>query len=72
MKIPGFRQDIRKNIKMKKCFVFMHTANTLTLFLRFFLSKKQIFEVLKMCFRMDFLNTTKIIFLAFLDFTTCL
>ena len=50
----------------------MHTANTLTLFLRFFLSKKQIFEVLKMCFRMDFLNTTKIIFLAFLDFTTCL
>ena len=37
-----------------------------------FLSKKQIFEVSKMCFRMDFLNTTKIIFLAFLDFTTCL
>ena len=36
----------------------MHTANTLTLFLRL-LSKKQIFEVSKMCFRMDFLNTTK-------------
>ena len=34
----------------------MHTANTLTLFLRFFLSKKQIFEVSKMCFRMDFLD----------------
>ena len=49
----------------------MYTANTLTLFLRF-LYKKQIFEVLKMCFRMDFLNTTKIIFLAFLNFTTCL
>jgi len=33
----------------------------------FFLYKKtkQIFEVLKMCFRMDFLNTTKIIFLHF-------
>ena len=68
MKIPGLRQDIKK---IKKCFVFMHTANTLTLFLRL-LSKKQIFEVSKMCFRMDFLNTTKIIFLAFLDFTTCL
>jgi len=71
MKIPGFRRDIKKKYKMQKCFVFLHTANTLTLFLRFFY-KKQIFEVLKMCFRMDFLNTTKIIFLAFLDFTTCL
>jgi len=30
-----------------------------------FFKKKQIFEVLKMCFRMDFLNTTKIIFLHF-------
>ena len=57
--------------KNKKYFVFMHKANTLTFFLRL-LSKKQIFEVSKMCFRMDFLNTTKIIFLAFLDFTTCL
>jgi len=50
--------------KNKKCFVFMHTANTLTFFLRL-LSKKQIFEVSKMCFRMDFLNTTKLFFLHF-------
>ena len=39
-----------------------HTANTLTYFEHSFY-KKKIFEVLKMCFRMDFLNTTKIIFL---------
>jgi hypothetical protein len=37
----------------------------------FFLYKKKTLEVSKMCFRMDFLNT-KIVFLAFLDFTTCL
>jgi hypothetical protein len=30
-----------------------------------FLKKKQIFEVLKMCFDMDFLNTNKNYFLAF-------
>jgi len=40
----------------------LHTANILTSFL--ISSKKKIFEVLKMCFRMDFLNT-KIIFLHF-------
>ena len=43
----------------------LHTANTLTCFERFFYINKQIFEVSKMCFRMDFLNTTKIIFLHF-------
>jgi len=42
----------------------LHTANTLICFERYFL-KKQILEVSKMCFRMDFLNTTKIIFLHF-------
>jgi hypothetical protein len=42
----------------------MHTANTLTCFEHSFLYKK-ILEVLKMCFRKDFLNTTKIIFLHF-------
>jgi len=42
----------------------MHTANTLTCFERSFLYKK-ILEILKMCFHMDFLNTTKIIFLHF-------
>ena len=50
----------KKNIK--NVFV-LHTANTLTCFERFFL--KKILEVLKICFRMDFLNTTKIIFLHF-------
>jgi hypothetical protein len=40
-----------------------HTANTLTYFEHSFY-KKKIFEVLKMCFRMDFLNTKKY-FLAF-------
>ena len=49
----------------------LHTANTLTYF-EFPLKKKQIFEVLKMCFRMDFLNTTKKLFSYILDFTTCL
>jgi len=43
--------------------IFIHTTNTLTCFERFFLKKK--FEVSKMCFRMDFLNTTKNYFLAF-------
>jgi len=43
----------------------LHTANTLTCFECFFYIKKQLFEVSKMCFRMDFLNTTKIIFLHF-------
>jgi len=42
----------------------LHTANTLTCFERSFF-KKKILEVSKMCFRMDFLNTTKIIFLHF-------
>ena len=49
--------------KYKKCFCVLHTANTLTCFERFFF--KKILEVLKICFRMDFLNTTKIIFLHF-------
>jgi hypothetical protein len=43
----------------------LHTANTLTCFERFLYIKKKIFEVSKMCFGMDFLNTTKIIFLHF-------
>jgi len=43
----------------------LHTANTLTCFERLFYIKKQIFEVLKICFRMDFLNTINIIFLHF-------
>ena len=42
----------------------LHTANTLTCFERFFLIQK-ILDVSKMCFRMDFLNTTKINFLHF-------
>jgi len=37
----------------------MHTANTLTLFLRFFLSKKQIFEVSKNVFSHGFLKHNK-------------
>jgi uncharacterized protein HemY len=41
----------------------LYTANTLTCFERSFF--KKILEVSKMCFRMDFLNTIKIIFLLF-------
>ena len=37
----------------------LHTANTLTYF-EFPLKKKQIFKVLKMCFRMDFLTQQKL------------
>jgi len=40
----------------------LHTANTLTYFEFPLKKKKQIFEVLKLCFRMDFLNTTKNLF----------
>jgi len=40
----------------------LHTANTLTCFERSFFIQKTL-EVSKMCFRMDFLNTTKNIFL---------
>jgi len=60
---------IKKNIKeMFLCVAYGQYPNIL---LNFLLKKqKQIFEVLKMCFRMDFLNTNY--FLAFLDFTTCL
>jgi len=43
----------------------MHTANTLTCFEGFFIYIKNILDVLKMCFHMDFVNTTKIIFLHF-------
>jgi hypothetical protein len=50
------------NRKYKKCFCVLHTVNTLIFFKIFFL--KKIFEVLKMCFRMNFLNI-KIIFLHF-------
>jgi len=50
-----------KNIK--KYFCVLHTANTLTYFECSL--KKKLLEVLKMCFRMDFLNTKKIIFLHF-------
>ena len=41
------------------------------MFWMFFFKKNKILEVSKICFRMDFLNTTKNL-LAFLDFTTCL
>jgi hypothetical protein len=44
---------------IKKYFCVLHTVNTLTCFKLFYIYKKQIFEVLKMCFCMDFLNTTK-------------
>jgi hypothetical protein len=71
MKIPGFRRDIKK-YKIKKMLCFPAYGQYPNIVFTFVLSKKQIFEVSKMCFRMDFLNTTKIIFLAFLDFTTCL
>jgi len=43
-----------------------HVLNVLFIYIQ------KILEVLKKCFRMDFLNTTKNYFLAFLDFTTCL
>jgi len=47
--------------KYKKIFsCVLHTTNTLTCFERSFFIQK-ILEVSKMCFRMDFLNTTKII-----------
>jgi hypothetical protein len=49
--------------KMFSC--VLHTANTLTCFERSFFFIQKILEVSKMCFRMDFLNTTKIIFLHF-------
>jgi hypothetical protein len=52
----------------EKCFCVLPTINILTCFERFFLFyiyTKKILEVLKMCFRMDFLNTIKIIFLNF-------
>ena len=56
----------------KKMFSYvLHTANTLTCFERFFIYKKY-WKFWKMCFRMDFLNTTKNCYLAFWDFTTCL
>jgi len=55
----AFRQKYKK---MFSC--VLHTANTLTCFERSFFIQK-IVEVSKMCFRMDFLNTTKIIFLHF-------
>jgi hypothetical protein len=45
----------------------LYTANTLTCLERF--HKKKIFEVLKMCFRMDFLNTKQKLFSCILDFT---
>jgi len=49
-------------------FCVLHTANTLICFERFFFFKNKYLKFLKMCFRMDFLNTTKNYFLAFLDF----
>jgi hypothetical protein len=70
-KYPVFVETSKKNIKWK-LFCFPAYGQYPNIVFTFFVYKKQIFEVLKMCFRMDFLNTTKIIFLAFLDFTTCL
>jgi len=66
-----FSSRHQKNIKWKM-FCFPAYGQYPNIVFMFFIYKKQIFEALKMCFRMDFLNTTKIIFLAFLDFTTCL
>jgi len=48
----------------KKIFLCVAYGQYPNIFLNFLLKKKQIFKVLKMCFRMDFLNT-KIIFLHF-------
>ena len=42
----------------------LHTANTLTCFEHSFFIQK-ILEVLKMCFRMDFLNKKNFVFLHF-------
>jgi hypothetical protein len=63
-RIPGFwRNATNLRIYQKIFSCVLHTANILICFERSF--KKKILEVLKMCFRMDFLNTTKIIFLHF-------
>jgi hypothetical protein len=68
IKIPGFSMKCCKYIYMsEKQKIFscvLHTANTLTCFECFFLYiyTKKTFEVSKMCFRMDFLNTTKNLF----------
>jgi len=48
---------------IKKYFCVLHTANTLTCFERSFFIKKT--KASNKRFRMDFLNTTKIIFLHF-------
>jgi len=56
--------------KYKKMFLCVAYGQYPNMFWTLFYVKK-ILEVLKMCFRMDFLNT-KNCFLAFLDFTTCL
>ena len=53
----------------KKCFLCVAYGKYPNIFFEFPL-KKQIFEVLKMCFRMDFLNT-KIIFLHFWILHVC-
>jgi len=71
LKYPVFPQNVvniyiyiyicLKNKKIFSC--VLHTANTLTCFERFlYIYIKETFEVLKMCFRMDFLNTTKKLF----------
>jgi len=53
-----FDKENKKNIFL--CVAYDQYPNILLNFLL----KKQIFEVLKMCFRMDFLNTIKNYFLA--------
>jgi hypothetical protein len=62
---------LTKNIKKMFSYV-LHIANTLTCCEHFFIYIQKILEVLKMSFHMDFLNTQKNCFFAFLDFTTCL
>jgi len=59
MKIPGSRQDIRKNIKIKKMFCFHAYGQYPNIVFTFFLSKKQIFEVSKNVFSHGFLKHNK-------------
>ena len=49
-------------------FCVLHRASTLTCFEHFSIYKKQIYEVLKMCFCMDFLNTIKKLFSCIFEF----
>jgi hypothetical protein len=72
LEYPVFWPNYGKYTYISKFVFLCDTANTLTCFERSFFYTKNI-GILKMCFRMDFLNKKKQIgFLVFLDFTTCL